>query len=75
MLQKALYVKILSEHMGSEKLRVMPKFTWENKRAKTQTHIHCLKIPFPFQIATNQTSNNYSRMEIPKLGGQKPNYG
>lgn len=62
--------------MGSEKPRVMPKFTQGMyERARTQTHTHYLKYPFSFQIATNLKENNFSRMDIPTLGGQKPNHG
>lgn len=76
MLQTALCVRVLSEHRGSQKPRVMSKFTQEIcERARTQTYIHCLKDPFSFQIATNLKEDNCPRMDIPKPGSQGPNYG
>ena len=46
MLQTALYVRAVSEYMGSEKLMAIPKFKEIGERARTQTHIHCCKNPF-----------------------------
>lgn len=76
MLQTALYVRrILSETTGSEKTRIMLKFTQEIcERVRIQTPRYHLKNPFSFQIATNLKENNCSRMDTPKLGSQKPSY-
>lgn len=41
--------------------------------AKTSTHIHCFKILFSFQNCHKSEGDNCSRLEILKLGRQKPN--